>query len=277
MPLVRGGCSLYDEKSDAFFSAYIATHSQSEVAQDNVPSPVVDVSGVKPECRSGIFIETVKKLLKYKTCLSPNNISCWSCPLSNLYNSKGCVEFFGGNWQDALDARLAWLRAYLDAYDKPQTPLGITAFKSGCWYVYEGPAERQAGWDSSGSMDFVLDGKPHRVKRGENGMASFYDYCRPDVVWSWRSSMQYFREVPPPEAVTKNVQSWQMIDDVARDAQRDSAEGMTLQQLHAKLCKIGKTEWKATVFTDPASDAPEVVLTNRSAIRTRVRDVLHDL
>jgi len=75
----------------------------------------------------------------------------------------------------------------------------ITEFKAGHWYVWTGPKERQACWNESGMMDFILDGKPHQCKHGNDVFASFYDSPDPDYEWFWSpADLRYFKEVPAP-------------------------------------------------------------------------------
>ena len=74
----------------------------------------------------------------------------------------------------------------------------ITAFKSGKWYKWVGPYERQPSWNDRGKMDFILDGKPHRCREGAENWASFYDSPDPNFRWSWDSDIANFRKVPAP-------------------------------------------------------------------------------
>ena len=71
----------------------------------------------------------------------------------------------------------------------------IKEFKSGHWYRWTGPKERQSGWNSEGEMDFILDGKPHQCKEGCGGWASFYDSIEFDYSWDWHDDLQSIEEL----------------------------------------------------------------------------------
>ena len=73
--------------------------------------------------------------------------------------------------------------------------------ESGKWYMWTGSTGstlRPIGWNSSGYMDFMLDGKPHRCRSGSGHDGAFDDSPHPDREWSWRSGFEYIKEVSDP-------------------------------------------------------------------------------
>jgi|GEM_PF-5058235 len=72
----------------------------------------------------------------------------------------------------------------------------ITEFKSGHWYRWTGPRERQDGWNDAGSMDFILDGKPHQCKEGRRRLASFFNSPESNHIWDWVGYEACFEEPP---------------------------------------------------------------------------------
>jgi hypothetical protein len=73
----------------------------------------------------------------------------------------------------------------------------ITEFKSGHSYRYLGPYKRGdiiPGWNPEGHMDFMLDRKWHKCKKGDGPYACFYDsvgYTNRD--WYW-GDLDLFKE-----------------------------------------------------------------------------------
>lgn len=76
----------------------------------------------------------------------------------------------------------------------------VDFFEDGKTYKWIGGSERPFGWNMDGFMDFLLDGKPHKVTKGYGDLASFEDtpddndYGR-DFQWSFASTKDMFVEV----------------------------------------------------------------------------------
>lgn len=76
----------------------------------------------------------------------------------------------------------------------------IERFEVGKSYRWIGPKERPFTWNSEGRMDFLLNGKPHKVRYIEhNGKsADFVGYRRDrkiDRTCIFDSELEYFEEV----------------------------------------------------------------------------------
>lgn len=93
----------------------------------------------------------------------------------------------------------------------------IKEFRDGMIVRWTGPKERQKSFNPRGEMDFILDGKPHKVNRGIEISASFYDSSSPNYLWCWYSVMQYIEEVTMIEKGT-----WVYVSDESeKDALRN--------------------------------------------------------
>lgn len=82
----------------------------------------------------------------------------------------------------------------------------IKEFHEGDWIVWIGgvPAKPKVVLENwSNGMDFILDGKPHKVKNVENSLltiprrASFFDAPRPDMAFFWGENLHHMRKVDP--------------------------------------------------------------------------------
>lgn len=96
-----------------------------------------------------------------------------------------------------------WYESLITPEGKPFKPREkkITRFEEGHWYRCV-VKERGSYWNSSGKMDGVLDGKPHKCLIGIGSEAVFD--CTPrenDDTWSW--SLDEFVEVPEPKVKAK--------------------------------------------------------------------------
>eukprot|EP00906_Rhabdomonas_costata_P006420 RCo009395 len=69
----------------------------------------------------------------------------------------------------------------------------ISEFASGQWYRWTGGHRRPSCWNVSGRMDFLLDGKPHRVRRGHGHHASFFDST--EYEWAFAGQLDKFEQV----------------------------------------------------------------------------------
>lgn len=69
----------------------------------------------------------------------------------------------------------------------------VKRFKKGKSYRFVG-TERPVTWNEEGAMDFLLDGKPHRVSRVDDpkGRVAFED---DGEIWSFLSTIHLFEEV----------------------------------------------------------------------------------
>lgn len=61
----------------------------------------------------------------------------------------------------------------------------IEELHDGDWIVWVGGENRPSWFSSSGQMDFILDGKPHKVNKGRKDIASFYGSPSPNCEWAW--------------------------------------------------------------------------------------------
>ena len=76
----------------------------------------------------------------------------------------------------------------------------ISGFKLHHWYIYKGPS-CPSGWDVSGIMARVTDGKPHQVVKLTDATHCAFDVTPRNEgmnVWNWHMSLEYFTEVPEP-------------------------------------------------------------------------------
>lgn len=72
----------------------------------------------------------------------------------------------------------------------------ISGFETGHWYRCI-KKERQRGWNDSGKMDIVLDGKPRMCIDGIGIGANFADCSRGNGRWTW--GLDEFEEVDMPK------------------------------------------------------------------------------
>lgn len=76
----------------------------------------------------------------------------------------------------------------------------IERFEVGKSYRWIGPKERPFTWNSEGRMDFLLDGKPHKVRYVENNgkSADFVGHRRDkkfNTSWIFAYTLDRFEEV----------------------------------------------------------------------------------
>jgi hypothetical protein len=69
-----------------------------------------------------------------------------------------------------------------------------TELITGKWYRWTGPKTRIYGWNGSGEMDFMLDGKPHVCSYGFGEYGKFQDSPDPGFEWQW-IGIKYMEEV----------------------------------------------------------------------------------
>ena len=83
----------------------------------------------------------------------------------------------------------------------------VKKFEVGKYYRLVGVKTRLGWWNMRGLMDFLLDGKPHKViKVKENGLAAVFEnqphdeFCPPDNAWLLICELEdnQFEEVTAP-------------------------------------------------------------------------------
>ena len=61
----------------------------------------------------------------------------------------------------------------------------ITEFESGKFYVFKSKKPGVGFSHSKGTMDFILDGLPHKCNTAKGRYASFFDSIYPNCRWAW--------------------------------------------------------------------------------------------
>lgn len=69
---------------------------------------------------------------------------------------------------------------------------------AGKWYKWTGGKNRPSCWNSSGKMDFMLDGKPHYCTSGSGVEGAFSDSPNPNREWSWADGFKFLVETEVP-------------------------------------------------------------------------------
>lgn len=90
----------------------------------------------------------------------------------------------------------------------------IKEFYDGDWIVWVGrqsfgklsPTAVLVNWNET-KMDFILDGKPHKVKEGDGTFASFFNSPDPNTAWQWINNLNNMRKIDT-KAILKELIEW---------------------------------------------------------------------
>lgn len=101
---------------------------------------------------------------------------------------------YENNNQQCTEIQLVNAFEYKEPGEHTYPLVEFTEFESGEEYVWVGPKSRQRNFNTSGGMDFILDGRPHKCNLACDSTASFFDSPSPDHKWVWRDDLHNLRK-----------------------------------------------------------------------------------